>query len=784
LDVIISDQIPKEISDELKIPFEKVIATVNLLLEDNTIPFIARYRKEKTGNLNEVDIRAIKHLNDRLTALNELKEQVITAIREQEKLTPELESIIRSAKSAAAVEDIYLPFKRKRKTKADIARENGLEPLAEKILKLEDISIDEVNDQFVSEKFSDALTAFQGAVEIIADNVGHDLDTKELVKEEYNVSSLEVKLVDEGTKNEEKAHVYKDYFTHKEDLLKIAPHRVLAINRGEKEGILKLKIEIPDKTKLLDEIKTRFRPEKETSSSLETYFNRGIDLAYTKFLAPSIKAEQWREVKKNAFENAIDVFTKNLESLLLTPPIGGHTILGLDPAFRTGCKLAIVNPQGGLLYTDTLYFHTPNRQGEAISKFNELLDDYPITLISIGDGTASRETEEIISQSEKRQLKKLPYLIVSESGASVYSASEVAAREFPDLDVSLRGTISICRRVQDPLAEYVKIDPWSIGIGQYQHDLPQKELREALTETVESVVNRIGVNVNTASPELLSYIAGIKKSQTKKIFEYAQNSLIKSREEILKIKGIGPKTFEQAAGFLRIPEASTNPLDATGIHPESYPIAKEILQKLNFPLASLNDSQRRKQLKSQLNNLNSEKLRKSLSCDVGEYTFQDILDGLKAPFRDPRSKVDKPILRKTVLDMDTLEIGVELEGTVRNVTSFGAFIDIGLKHSGLVHISELANYFVKDPFEVVTPGDRVNVKVISLDKARNRIGLSMKQVGKQLSHKKNRNNLEPKDSEKEKNQIKHRKLSKGLVQTGKKGKKEKISFEDLKKRFG
>ena len=772
MSLVSKSDIIAEISSELSLPEFKVTHTVELLEEGNTVPFISRYRKERTGNLTEIDVRDILHWWQQLNSLYEYKASVIAIITEQGKMTDELQQAIMKSKTLSDVEDLYAPFKKKRKTKADIAIEQGLEPLALKILNLEVGDPDNIAKEFLNDQVKDTFEALKGAVEIIAERIGHDIETKELVKEEYTSASVDVVVSEDTIKDDEKSIVFKDYFQYNEPISKLASHRLLAINRGEKEGILKLKIDIEDKDKVVTNIKDKFRP-KNASSAFETYYNRGFDLAYSKFLAPSTKAEIWREKKEAAFKDAINVFTKNLESLLLTPPISGYTIFGIDPGFRTGCKIAIISPFGKVLHTGVLYFTTPGKEDEAVMQFEMLLEEYKVTLISIGDGTASRETEELVANSEVRQKLNIPYLIVTEAGASIYSASELASIEFPELDVSLRGTISIARRVQDPLAEYVKIDPWSIGVGQYQHDVPQTELKQALSEVVESVVNRVGVEVNNASPQLLSYVSGISLSQAKAIHSHViDNGPLTSRDQILRIKGIGEKTYEQAAGFLRISN-SINPLDATGIHPESYKIAEEILKKVGFPLADLIQPKRRNDLKMKLESIDLEKLRKSLSSDIGEFTFADIIDGLKAPFRDPREGLEKPLLRNKAMSMDTLQIDQIIEGVVKNVTKFGAFVDIGLKESGLVHISELSNTFVSDPFEIVKPGDRVQVKIISLEITRGRIGLSMKQVTNPLKSQKSTNR--PKTIRMKKEPESFKKLAESGIQ--------KFSLNDLQKKF-
>ncbi|MFV2015218.1 MAG: Tex-like N-terminal domain-containing protein, partial [Candidatus Heimdallarchaeota archaeon] len=514
------EAIIEQISIELSFNISNVSNTVQLLADGNTVPFISRYRKEITGNLSEIDVRDINYWFNSLTTLYEHKDQIIRLIKEQDKLTPALREAISKCKSVAQVEDIYAPFKKKRKTKSDIAKENGLEPLSELILEFDQTDPEKLASDYVNNKVTDSFEAFKGAVEIIAEKIGHDLETKGLVKDSFTSSEINIKISDDVDKNDPKVLVYKDYFDYNESVTTLAPHRLLAINREEKEKILKLKIDIHDKEQVISQIKEKFKPENATTSPLEKYYNRAIDLAYSKFLAPSNKAEIWRNQKVLAFKDAINVFSKNLESLLLTPPVSGYTILGIDPGFRTGCKTAIISPLGKVIYTGVLYLTSQSKENDSLKELESLLDEYNITLMSIGDGTASRETEEIVSNSQKRKSLNIPYLIVTEAGASVYSASEVASTEFPELDVSLRGTISIARRVQDPLAEYVKIDPWSIGVGQYQHDLPQNELKLALMQTVESVVNRVGVELNSASPQLLSYVSGVSTSQAKAIYSY------------------------------------------------------------------------------------------------------------------------------------------------------------------------------------------------------------------------------------------------------------------------
>ncbi|OLS26886.1 MAG: 30S ribosomal protein S1 [Candidatus Heimdallarchaeota archaeon LC_3] len=735
------DTIITSISTNLNISSQQIGATIKLLEEDNSIPFIARYRKDITNNLNEIQLRDIKHEWDYLNSLNDLKKHVYGSIDEQKKLTPLLIDQLIRAKAISEVNDLYAPFKRVRKTKADIAKENGLGPLAEKIINLDTTPLEELVAPFLTSKILDESSALQGAVEILSDQIGHDMDIKNNVREVIRETGvIQVKISEGISPTDEKAQVYKDYFDYQEEIKTIASHRILAINRAIKEGILDKRIDTDSREDIINNLKKNFIPENETSKDLPestTYVSKSISHAYTRYLAPSAKAGLWLEAREDAFKHAIAIFAKNVENLLLTPPIKGHTILGLDPAYRTGCKTAIVNSRGKLINTDVLYLHDNNseKKNKDTSKLNQLISENGISLIVIGDGTASRETEEIVVSSTARQKANIPYLIVSEAGASVYSASKLAAEEFPDLDVSLRGTISICRRVQDPLAELVKIDPKSIGVGQYQHDIPQKGLESTLTEVVESVVNRVGVDINHASPALLSYISGISKTQAQVIYDHVQKEKLKSREEISKIKGIGPKTFEQAAGFLRIIDEPLNPLDSTGIHPESYDIALLLLNYLNFSLTDILIPEKRNTLNNLLDNLDRKKFLLSQSQKAGDYTLNDVINALKSPFRDPREDLQAPILRTNLVDMDSLEEGMELSGTVKNVTSFGAFIDIGIKINGLVHVSELANRFVDNPFEIVKPGERVKVKIISIEKERNRIGLSMKQTEEAMKNK-------------------------------------------------
>lgn len=708
----------KQLSDELGIKLSQAVETVKLIDEGNTIPFIARYRKEVTGSLND---EVLRNLYDRLQYLRNLEEKkasVLASIEEQGKLTEELKAQILGASTLVVVEDLYRPYRPKRRTRATIAKEKGLEPLANTILlQMLDRPLEEEAVQYVSQELEvkDEQEAIAGAMDIIAESISDEADYRIYIRK----ATIEEGSLLSSTKDESLESVYEMYYNFEEKVSKIAGHRVLALNRGESEKILTVKITAPEERILLYlEKKVIVRENPYTTNVLKDVTTD----SYKRLIAPAIEREIRNELTEKAEDGAIKVFGKNLEQLLMQPPIVGQVVLGWDPAFRTGCKLAVVDGTGKVLDTVVIYPTAPqNKVEESKKTVKKLIDKYNITLISVGNGTASRESEMIIVDMLKELKSNISYVIVNEAGASVYSASKLATEEFPAFDVGQRSAVSIARRIQDPLAELVKIDPKSIGVGQYQHDMNQKKLSEALTGVVEDCVNKVGVDLNTASASLLEYISGITKTIAKNIVVYREeNGKFTSRKELLKVPKLGPKAFEQCAGFLRILDG-TNPLDGTSVHPESYDAAEAILGKLNFTKKDMKEKK--------LGNLgslikNKEALSKELG--IGEITLNDIIKELEKPGRDPREEMPKPILRTDVLEMKDLTEGMILKGTVRNVIDFGAFIDIGVHQDGLVHISQLTNKkFVKHPLDVVSVGDIVEVKVMSVDLNKKRIQLTM-----------------------------------------------------------
>jgi len=708
-----------KLAKELSVKPWQVENTVKLIDDGNTIPFIARYRKELTGELSDTILR---DLNERLTYLRNLesrKAEVIRLIDEQGKLTEELRASIEKAEVLQEVEDLYRPYKQKKRTRATIAKEKGLEPLADIIWKQERIKeiLEEIAANFINPELG-VLTvqdAISGASDIIAELIS---DNAEFRKEIREFTFKNGNITAKGTKDEKSE--YQMYYDFNEPVFKIAPHRVLAINRGGKEEFLNIKVEAPA-DRILTYLNNKTIIE---NSPYREVLEAVVKDAYSRLIAPSIEREIRNELTGKAEEQAIKVFAANLRNLLLQAPIKGKAVMGFDPAFRTGCKIAVVDDTGKLLETVTVYPTPPQNQvDEAKRVLKNLIKKYNIEVISLGNGTASRESEKICAEIIKEMNMPLHYVIVNEAGASVYSASELAAQEYPDINVSLRGAISIARRLQDPLAELVKIDPKSIGVGQYQHDVAQKKLSESLGGVVEDCVNSVGVDLNTASPSLLQHISGINSGIAKNIVAYREeNGKFKSRRELLKVKKLGEKAFEQAAGFLRIPE-SKNLLDNTSVHPESYEVTKKLLEKTGYSLAEL----KQKDMSSvvhELVSMNINVLAEELS--VGVPTLRDILNELQKPGRDPRDEMPKPVLMSDVLDIKDLRQGMILTGTVRNVIDFGAFVDIGVHQDGLVHISELADRFVRRPLEVVQVGDIVKVKVLDIDLDRNRISLSMK----------------------------------------------------------
>lgn len=680
---------------------ENVIA---LLDDGNTIPFIARYRKEMTGEMEDIVIRALSNRLDYLRNLENRKEEVIRLIEEQDKLTEKLRQDIEKATTLQIVEDLYRPYRKKRRTRATMAKEKGLEGLAEIILEqkveeeFEECILHYIDKEKGVENREDAL---QGAMDIIAEIVSDDPELRKPIRERVFKEGI---IVSEGIDKEEES-VYEMYYDYKEPIKSIANHRILAINRGEKEKKLRINISI-DEEKLTDIIKEKMI--KGNNSPTIEYMNISIEDGYRRLLFPSIEREVRNSLTERAEEDGIKVFSMNLEPLLMQPPIKGKVVMGIDPGFRTGCKLAIIDETGKLLEYTTVYPTAPQNQVEKTKVIlKELIKKYGVDIIAIGNGTASRETENVVVETLREYSGEVFYIIVSEAGASIYSASEVGVEEFPNLDVTIRGAISIGRRLQDPLAELVKIHPRHIGVGQYQHDLNQGKLNEALTGVVEDCVNRVGVDLNTASSSLLQYVAGISTRTANNIVQYREEKgKFQNRREVLDVKGLGPKTFQQCAGFLRIPDGD-NPLDNTGVHPESYDIASNLLEM-------------------EYKNLSILELSKML--DVGKPTLIDIINELEKPGRDPRDEMPKPILRQDILSMDDLKVDMVLKGTVRNVVDFGIFVDIGVKEDGLVHISQISNRFIRHPREVVKVGDIVKVKVIDMDKTRGRISLNMKDV--------------------------------------------------------
>ena len=716
------DKIFKKIAEELSIRESQVEATVKLIDEGNTIPFIARYRKEVTGNLSDETLR---DLGERLTYLRNLekrKEEIIRLIDEQGKLTDELTIKIASTMVLSELEDIYRPYKPKKRTRATIAKEKGLEPLANIIyLQTEKNSIYEIAKDYINEEkeVNNEEEAIAGALDIIAENIADDADYRKKIK---SFCFREAVISSKASKEDEKSP-YEMYYDFKEPILRIPSHRILAINRGEKEEFLKVKIDKPEE-KILDYLK------KQIIKDFKSQFNEPLTLAiedsYKRLIEPSIEREIRSDLTERSEDKAIKVFGKNAKQLLMQPPIKEMTVMGFDPAYRTGCKIAVIDKTGKLLETTTVYPTEPQNDIEGAKKvLKMLIAKHNVDMIAIGNGTASRESENFVSNMIKEISEKdIYYAIVSEAGASVYSASKLATEEYPDINVSLRGAISIARRLQDPLSELVKIDPKAIGVGQYQHDVNQKKLSESLTGVVEDAVNSVGVDVNTATPSLLSYVSGINGTIAKNIVKYRdENGELKQRKDLLKVPKLGPTAFKQCAGFIRIFNGK-NPLEVTAVHPESYEVAEKLLTKLGYSVECLTDKKEVEKLRSDLSKIDVVKMSDEL--DVGGLTLKDIIDELSKPGRDPREDLPKPILRSDVLKFDDLQEGMELTGTVRNVIDFGAFVDVGVKHDGLVHISEMADRYIKNPSEVVSVGDIVKVKVIGIDREKQKVSLSMK----------------------------------------------------------
>ena len=714
--------INKKIAEELNIKLFQVENTIKLIDEGNTIPFIARYRKEVTGNLSDETLREFGERLTYLRNLEERKEEVIRLIDEQGKLTDELKSAIEKCEIMSELEDLYRPYKQKKRTRATIAKEKGLEPLATIIyLQSDKRNIEEIAKEYIDpEKGVESVEdAIAGAKDIIAENISDEAEYRQKMKK---MCQREAVIVTKAAKEEKSP--YEMYYEFSETIRTLPSHRILAINRGEKEEFLKVKIDKPDE-KIIDLIEKDIIKDK--NSQYAPILIDTIQDSYTRLIEPSVDREIRNDLTEKAEEKAIKVFGKNAKQLLLQAPIKNITVLGFDPAYRTGCKLAVIDENGKLLETATVYPTEPQNDVVGATKtINGLIDKYKINMIAIGNGTASRESEMFVSNLISARKEEIYYAIVSEAGASVYSASKLATEEYPDINVSLRGAISIARRLQDPLAELVKIDPKAIGVGQYQHDVNQKRLSESLTGVVEDAVNTVGVDVNTATPSLLSYVSGINKTIAKNIVSYRdENGALKQRKELLKVPKLGKVAFEQCAGFLRIYDGK-NPLEITGVHPESYEKAEMLLEKMGYKTKDILDQEKLKSLREELKKINVENMAKEL--DVGELTLQDIINELSKPGRDPRDDMPKQILRSDVLKFEDLREGMVLKGTVRNVTDFGAFVDIGVKHDGLVHISQLSNKFVKNPSEIVSVGDIVEVKVIGIDTEKQKVSLSMKDV--------------------------------------------------------
>lgn len=696
----------------LQIPEGQVERTIGLLNEGATIPFISRYRKEVTGGLDEVQIGAIKDQLDKLTELSKRKETILATIEEQEKLTPELRKRIEESWDSTEIEDLYLPYKPKRVTKAEIARRKGLEPLAKIVMMQNENNLSARIKSFIKGEVKNAEEALQGARDIIAEWINENESARNTVRNSFAHTAMITSKVIKG--KEEEGAKYRDYFDFSESLNRASSHRLLALRRGEAEGILRVSIS-PDAESCLDRLNRRFvKGRGEVSEQVAT----AVDDSFKRLLKPSIETEFSNQSKAKADEEAIRVFAENLRQLLLAPPLGQKRVLGVDPGYRTGCKLVCLDAQGNLLHNEAIFPHPPqNEKGKAAAKVAQLVATYAIDAIAIGNGTASRETEQFITNI--RYDRKVQVFVVSENGASIYSASKIAREEFPEYDVTVRGAVSIGRRLMDPLAELVKIDPKSIGVGQYQHDVEQNALKKSLDQTVESCVNLVGVNVNTASKHLLTYISGLGPTLAQNIVNYrAEHGPFTSRKELMKVPRMGEKAFEQSAGFLRIPDGK-NPLDNSAVHPESYPIVERMAKDLKCSVADLITD---KALKKKL------KLTDYLTDKVGMPTLLDIMEELDKPGRDPRQTIQVFAFDPTVKTIEDLKEGQVLPGIVNNITNFGCFVDVGIKENGLVHISELADRFVSDPTQVVSIHQHVKVKVLSVDLSRKRVQLSMKGI--------------------------------------------------------
>lgn len=714
------DKIAGVIAQELGVKEFQVQNTIKLIDDGNTIPFIARYRKEATGGLSD---EVLRNLNDRLTYLrnlNKRKEEISKSIEEQGKMTDELKIQIENAITLSEVEDIYRPYKQKKRTRASIAKEKGLEPLATIIyLQTDKRPVLEIAKEFINEEkgVNNEEEALAGAKDIIAENISDVAEYRKRIKQMcYREGLIKTKAT-----NDEDKSSYEMYYDFSEKINRIPSHRILAINRGEKEDFLKVKLEKPEDT-IINYIENDII---KGNTEFTDILKETINDSFKRLIEPSIDREIRSDLTEKAEEQAIKVFGKNAKQLLLGSPIKGQTVMGFDPAYRTGCKIAVIDETGKVLDTATIYPTAPQNDVENSKKtLLDLIKKDNINIIAIGNGTASRESEQFVSDVIKEASKDVNYAIVSEAGASVYSASKLATEEYPDINVSIRGAISIARRLQDPLAELVKIDPKSIGVGQYQHDVNQKRLSESLSGVVEDSVNSVGVDVNTATPSLLTYVSGLNNSISKNIVKYRdENGKFKNRKELLKVAKLGKSAYEQCAGFIRIYDGD-NPLEVTAVHPESYEIAENLLKEIGCKKQDLRDKEGLKIIKEKLANINIKETSKKLN--TSEITLKDIIEELSKPGRDPREDMPKQILRSDVLKFEDLKEGMVLNGTVRNVIDFGAFVDIGVKHDGLVHISEMSNNYVKNPSEIVSVGDIVKVKVIGIDNEKQKVKLSMK----------------------------------------------------------
>ena len=725
------EKIIAKIAEELSVKNTQVENAVKLIDEGNTIPFIARYRKEVTGGLSDEQLRVLGERLNYLRNLEQRKEEVVKSIEEQGKLTDEILQAIAVAQTLADVEDIYRPYKQKKKTRATVAKAKGLEPLSEIIMEQKEttpileiakeyINIDNLSEEDKKNKdkvVATAEDAIQGALDIIAENISDNADYRKKIKK---ICYREGMLTTTASKPDEKSN-YEMYYDYSELVCRIPSHRILAINRGEKEEFLKVKLEKKEEKILYYIEKDVIKGETQFTQMLKDTI---LD-SFKRLIEPSIDREIRSDLTEKAEEKAIKVFGQNSKQLLLGAPIKGKTVMGFDPAYRTGCKIAVIDETGKLLDYTTVYPTEPQNDTEGAKKeLLKLINKDGIDMIAIGNGTASRESEMFVADMIKEAGRDVQYVIVSEAGASVYSASKLATEEYPDINVSIRGAISIARRLQDPLAELVKIDPKAIGVGQYQHDVNQKRLSESLTGVVEDAVNKVGVDVNTATPSLLSYVSGINSSIAKNIVKYRdENGKLKNRKQLLKVPKLGKVAFEQCAGFLRIIDGD-NPLEVTAVHPESYDATEKLLDKIGFKKEDLRNKEKINSLREHLKSVNAKEMAKEL--DIGEMTLADIIEELSKPGRDPRDEMPKPILRQDVLKFEDLKEGMILTGTVRNVIDFGCFVDIGVKYDGLVHISEMSEKYIKNPSEIVSVGDIVKVKVIKIDTERHKVGLSMK----------------------------------------------------------